>query len=298
MKKKLHFNNLSTRRKLNLCSRKIKKDFNPIVKQGTNFCLLLVFFMCIVPYNLKGQSISFNLNSISNHPLNQEYIQDSVEVNYSFYSKNKSTDFDIAYSYSISNTTELFISVGALIATNYTHNVNPLAAPFSRREATVNDKRNQITARVGFLKNVLEKDRFILRGGLSFNYANGYTDENKEVVEWYDMNGMVTNRLTTKSKKPNYTNYGLAVMLRNEYFLTKSMSIYLDIHYLSTQFTQSGRYTETWVWTDATDDAVIDEQTRTIEYTNKYFSQRPLYSIGISWNFLAKKNNPKVFSLK
>ena len=104
--------------------------------------------------------------------------------------------------------------------------------------------------------------------------------------------------MITKSKKPNYTSYGLAVMLRNECFLTKNMSIYLDIHYLSTQFTQSGRYTETWVWTYATDDAVIDEQTRTIEYTNKYFSQRPLYSIGISWNFLAKKNNPKVFSLK
>jgi len=173
MKKKLRFNNLSTLRKLNLCSRKIKKDFNPIVKQGTNFCLLLVFFMCIVPYNLKGQSISFNLNSISNHSLNQEYIQDGFDVNQTNDSRDKSTDFDIAYSYSISNTTELFISVGALITTNYTHDVTPLGANNSGREGTGNGKRNQITARVGLLKNVLEKDRFILRGGLSFNYANG-----------------------------------------------------------------------------------------------------------------------------
>jgi len=264
-------------------------EFNPIVKQRTVFCSLLVFFMCFVPYNLNGQSISFNLNSISNHPWNQEYIQDSVvEFNDSYFSQYNSINYDIAYSYSTSKTTELFFSIGTLISTGYQYKVEPLEAPFSRGELTVNDIRREITARVGFLKNLLEKDRFILRGGFSLNYANGYKDESERVTEWYDINDIVTNRAITVYKEPNYTNYGLSVMLRNEYFLTKSMSIYFDVNYLSSLFTQSGTYITTNTLSDAIEDELINEMTTKRKDTNNHFSQRPLYSIGVSWNFLNK----------
>lgn len=273
-------------------------ESQPLVKQRIVFCSLLVFFMCFIPYNLNGQSISFNLNSISINPFDQEYINDSVEVNYSYFTQYNSTNYDIAYSYSISNTTELFLSVGTLIATGHQYKVDPLEAPFSKGDLTVNDIRKEITARVGFLKNLLEKDRFVLRGGFSLNYANGYKDETERVFEWYDINGIVTHSATTKYKSPNSTNYGLSVLLRNEYFLTKSFSIYFDINYLSSLYTKSGTYITTNSFYDVTEDELITEFTTKKKDTHNYFSQRPFYSIGVSWNFLNKKNNPKGFSRK
>ena len=99
--------------------------FYPLTKQRTVFCSLLIFLLFFTTQNLKGQSLSFNLNSISSHPWNQEYIRNTL-FNPSKFSQYKSHNYDIAYSYSLSNTSEIFFSIGTINASGYENQKNPM----------------------------------------------------------------------------------------------------------------------------------------------------------------------------
>lgn len=266
---------------------------NSLTKQRTVCCSLLIFLLFFVPHNLKSQSLSFNLNSISLHPWRQEHIKDTL-FNPSKFSNNKAFNYDVAYSYSLSNTSELFFSIGAINSTGFENQKEPIEAPFSKGELVENEIRKEITVGVGFLKNLLDMDRFILKGGFAFDYTKSYIDESKIVVEFWNDNDIKILRQNIEFQNPNRINYGISVMLRTEYFLTNSISIYLDLNYLNNLMTRSGMYTTTTVITDLIENEVISESITKRKDTYSYFSQRPTYSLGISWNFRTKENTEKL----